>query len=246
MPRTSLLRSGTFVLDRKRIRTLPLQTNRSVWFTRRMSPAPAVRQPRAERTRARILEAAAVAFAERGYDGVSMNDLVRDSGLTKGAFYFHFASKDDLALAAFRAKQVELVERLVEATASAATATERLRGLLVHRARLLRENPSLRVVARLGSELNMRSGPGSDYAAFQGLALDLLRDLVEDGQRSGEFRPTIDPQHAASTIFALIVGLDTLSLLDSRGDDIVHRTDAALDLVMPALTVPTDTSTHRP
>ena len=123
-------------------------------------------------------------------------------------------------------------------TTEAATATERLRELLVHRARLLREDPSLRIVARLGAELNVRSGPGSEYASFQDLALDLLRGLIEDGQRSGEFRTGLDPEHAAATLFALIVGLDTLSLLDSRGEDIADRTDAALELVMPALAAP--------
>lgn len=199
------------------------------------STSPKPRQARAERTRALILEAAAVAFADRGYDGVSLNDLIHASGVTKGAFYFHFASKDDLALAAFRTKQVELVERLVEATADMATATDRLRGLLVHRARLLRDDPSLRIVSRLGTELNARSGPGSEYATFQELALDLIRGLVEEGQRSGEFRAEIDPAHAASTLFALIVGLDALSLLDSGGEDISDRTDAALELVLPAL-----------
>lgn len=197
------------------------------------SPKP--RQARAERTRTLILEAAAVAFAERGYDGVSMNDLVRESGLTKGAFYFHFPSKDEIALAAFRTKQLELVAQVAELTAGASTATERLRGLLVHRARLLREDPSLRIVARLGAELNVRSGPESEYATFQHVALDFLQGLIEDGQRSGEFRTELDAGHAARTLFALIVGLDTLSLLDSSGEDITERTDAALELVIPAL-----------
>lgn len=213
-----------------------LQTDRSVCFTIGMSPTPPKpRQARAERTRTLILEAAAVAFAERGFDGVSMNDLVRESGLTKGAFYFHFPSKDEIALAAFRTKQTELVARLVELTGEATNATERLRGLLVHRARLLRDDASLRIVARLGAELNVRSGPGSEYASFQDLALDLLRGIIEEGQRNGEFRAGLDASHAARTLFALIVGLDTLSLLDSSGEDITERTDAALELVIPAL-----------
>lgn len=174
-----------------------------------------------------------------------MNALVRASGLTKGAFYFHFESKDDVALAAFRAKQEELVGRLLEATADARTAGERLRGLFTQRARLLRDDPSLRVVARLGAELNARSEPGSQYAGFQVLAIDLLQRLVEDGRAAGEFRADLDAEHAASTLFALIVGLDTLSLLDSRGEDIVERTDAALELILPALLAPETTGTER-
>lgn len=70
------------------------------------------RQERAERTRAHIIDTAAAAFAEHGFDGVSFNDVVKQSGLSKGAFYFHFSSKDDLAVATFRAKQEEMVSRL--------------------------------------------------------------------------------------------------------------------------------------
>jgi AcrR family transcriptional regulator len=52
---------------------------------------------RARETRARILEHAARVFAERGYEGTSFNDLIRTSGMTKGAFYFHFHSKEEVS-----------------------------------------------------------------------------------------------------------------------------------------------------
>jgi AcrR family transcriptional regulator len=44
----------------------------------------------------RLLEAAVVAFAERGYHGVSIRDLTADLGLTVGSVYSHFASKEAL------------------------------------------------------------------------------------------------------------------------------------------------------
>ena len=46
--------------------------------------------------RARIIEAAFGLFLERGFEGTSMNDLVRACGLSKGALYHHFADKDAL------------------------------------------------------------------------------------------------------------------------------------------------------
>ncbi len=54
-------------------------------------------QERAIRTRELILEAAGEVFAERGYDGATISDVYSRAGLTKGAFYFHFASKEELA-----------------------------------------------------------------------------------------------------------------------------------------------------
>jgi TetR/AcrR family transcriptional repressor of nem operon len=47
-------------------------------------------------TRARLVEAAAARFKERGIDGISLADLMKDLKLTHGGFYKHFASRDEL------------------------------------------------------------------------------------------------------------------------------------------------------
>ncbi len=49
--------------------------------------------------RARIVESALRVFAEKGYHGATINDVVRDSGLSVGAIYTHFSGKDELFLA---------------------------------------------------------------------------------------------------------------------------------------------------
>ena len=51
-------------------------------------------------TRERLLDAAIALFLRQGYAGTSLDDILRDTGLTKGAFFHHFRSKSDLALAA--------------------------------------------------------------------------------------------------------------------------------------------------
>jgi TetR/AcrR family transcriptional regulator, transcriptional repressor for nem operon len=47
-------------------------------------------------THARLVAAAASRFKERGVDGISLSDLMKDLKLTHGGFYKHFASRDDL------------------------------------------------------------------------------------------------------------------------------------------------------
>ena len=47
-------------------------------------------------TRYRILETAAVEFAARGYEGVSLNQLIERLGMSKGSFYYYFDDKADL------------------------------------------------------------------------------------------------------------------------------------------------------
>lgn len=51
-------------------------------------------------THQRILDIAAKRFRERGIDGISIADLMKEAGLTVGGFYKHFASRDELVAAA--------------------------------------------------------------------------------------------------------------------------------------------------
>lgn len=57
-----------------------------------------MRQKRAEETRKRILDAALINFSRFGYDGVSVSEICSEAGVTKGAFYHHFLSKQGLFL----------------------------------------------------------------------------------------------------------------------------------------------------
>jgi AcrR family transcriptional regulator len=214
-----------------------LKTNRSVCFDGLVTKGDSrPRQARAERTRSLIIETAAKAFAEHGYDGVSLNDLITASAISKGAFYFHFSSKEELALAAFRVKQEELIGRLFAEGAAYSSAVDEVRDVLRRRAELVSADPSLRCVIRLGSDLGARSGPGSEYASFQDLAVDVISDLLRRGIGSGEFGEQLDPRASARAIFAWIVGLDSLSLLESDAGDLLDRTDELLALLIPALT----------
>lgn len=58
-------------------------------------------------TRDRLLRSAKIAFAQRGYHGARVSDIVREAGVAQGTFYLHFAGKDD----AFR----QLIEGFFEA-----------------------------------------------------------------------------------------------------------------------------------
>ena len=58
---------------------------------------------RTARTRAEIFEHAARLFRLRGYAGTNIDDIMLAAGLTRGAFYAHFKSKDDLFAEVVRA-----------------------------------------------------------------------------------------------------------------------------------------------
>ncbi len=63
--------------------------------------------PKAEATRARLLDVAAEVFVERGYAAVSLRDIAVAAGVTKGAIYGHFRSKGQLLVEVIRTQLAE-------------------------------------------------------------------------------------------------------------------------------------------
>jgi TetR/AcrR family transcriptional repressor of nem operon len=56
-----------------------------------------VTREKAAENRARIVATASRLFREKGFDGVGLNAIMKEAGLTHGGFYGHFSSKEDLA-----------------------------------------------------------------------------------------------------------------------------------------------------
>lgn len=74
---------------------------------------------KSEKTRRRILGAAAAAYRERGIDGVSVREIMKRAGLTQGGFYAHFSDKDALFREASREAFGPTAARFVEISTDA-------------------------------------------------------------------------------------------------------------------------------
>jgi AcrR family transcriptional regulator len=81
--------------------------------------------------RARILEAAAEAFAERGYHATSVGQVAGAAGITKPVVYDHFPSKRELFVELMETARDELTSRGIEAMSGDAPLEERLRAAIL-------------------------------------------------------------------------------------------------------------------
>ena len=82
------------------------------------------RQARAEVTRRRILDAAVDLFAGAGYGETGLAEIVKQAEVTKGAFYYHFASKEAVATAIIEDSQSKIVEAANRAASGSAAGLE--------------------------------------------------------------------------------------------------------------------------
>jgi AcrR family transcriptional regulator len=88
-----------------------------------MPPRPDVSEER----RGQIIEAALACFTRKGYANTTMDDIVTESGLSKGAIYWYFKSKDDVFQAAFTSMFEAVGAESMMALQACETAAERLR-----------------------------------------------------------------------------------------------------------------------
>lgn len=72
---------------------------------------------RSDATRAELVTAARAAFATLGYAATSLDDVVDAAGVTKGALYYHFDSKQDLFQAVYASVQDDLARAMTDAAA---------------------------------------------------------------------------------------------------------------------------------
>ncbi|WP_192244670.1 TetR/AcrR family transcriptional regulator [Mesorhizobium silamurunense] len=72
----------------------------------------------AEKNRQTVIDVASRLFREHGFDGIGLKDLMKGAGLTQGAFYKQFASKEDLAAQASRRAMESAAHRWAAATAA--------------------------------------------------------------------------------------------------------------------------------
>src|SRR5829696_10113780 len=77
-----------------------------------------VSRVQAEENRQTVINVASRLFREHGFDGIGLKDLMEGAGLTQGAFYKQFASKDDLAAQASK-RALESTMRRWSAVAAA-------------------------------------------------------------------------------------------------------------------------------
>ncbi len=62
--------------------------------------------------KSQLIQAASRVFARKGFDGATTEDISREAGLTKGALYFHFKSKEDIFLAVIKDHTEDQIARL--------------------------------------------------------------------------------------------------------------------------------------
>ncbi len=161
------------------------------------------------RTREHIIASAAPIFNVKGFAGSSIADVLEATGLEKGGLYRHFASKDELAVAAFDYAVRVLDVRHAAAQVKMTTALGRL-GAYVDTVAASIESPPLTGGCPI---LNTAIEADDTHAELRERAAGAMRDwqarlmeAVEDGVAKRELRPDADASAIASILTSALEG----------------------------------------
>jgi AcrR family transcriptional regulator len=178
-----------------------------------------VRRTRApgERSRGRILEAAARLATVEGLEGLSIGRLAEATGMPKSSVYVLFGSKEELQLATVDAARASFVAEIVApALGSAAPGLDRLRalcdGYLTYVQR--RVFPGGCFFVATAAELGARPGRVHDrVATYQREWRDLLEETAVAAGRAGELEAGCDPAQLAFELGAILAGTNIVAVL---------------------------------
>ena len=189
-------------------------------------------------TRGRILDAALVSFADRGYEATSLDALAAGLGVRKQTILYHFGTKEALLDAVIDASALDLSDALERALAKAGPGFERVEALVKTTFRLAARRPEvlglLREVSRLGPPATTRLMDALDPL------IERARAFLEAEMDAGNMRRQ-DPRLLLLSSYSTVIGVATeVEVLRAVGVEptvrsLLRRRDELLEFLRSAL-----------
>ncbi|NOQ74486.1 MAG: TetR family transcriptional regulator [Crocinitomix sp.] len=190
---------------------------------------------KAELTTAFIISTVAPIFNKSGYNGTSMSDITKATGLTKGAIYGNFKNKEDLAFAAFKFNVDKVVDQIKSELIQIDSPVAQLRALLNYYRRYRSHTVEIGgcPILNIGVDANHQNSEllGKVQDVVKKLQF-YIRKMIELGQAAKEIKAEINAEQYAKRIFALIEGAIFMTVTmndDSYVDDMMDHADRIVD-----------------
>lgn len=188
--------------------------------------------------RGRLLASAARVFAARGYARASLDEIARDAGVTKGAVYWNFDSKEDLFFALLDQRLDQRARELIDLTARAAPDEETSPAVSARLTELIDLERDVLLLAHEHWSLAVRDPElGRGYAKRQHALRGAIAAMLEARHVTIGVPLTVDAGRLATVLLALANGLAMDRLVE--GDDVPD------DLFGEALSLLYDGLVHR-
>ena len=174
-----------------------------------------------------ILRAAVKVFAQKGYFNSKVSDIAGEAGIADGTVYLYFRSKDEVLHSVFDQAMKVFIDEGRKELALLDDPIDRLRKIAELHLERLGSDRDLAIVFQVelrGSIKFMQEFSAAGFADY----LDIIRQTVEDGQRSGVFRSDIKSVTAAKILYGALDEMVTNWILSKKRYALAPMADEVL------------------
>lgn len=196
-----------------------------------MPPKPDVSEER----KSQIIEAAVSVFARDGFGKARMDDIAEASGLSKGALYWYFKSKDAIISALFESifrREISRVQKMEDSNLQAREMLQEYVDLVVKDLKSMEPiMPLLYEFMAMGfRRKNFRKIIQKSFREF----MKVTEPLIQQGIDNGDFIP-VDPKEASLTLGAIFEGSILLWSYDPENINLKEMIESSINLLLEGL-----------
>lgn len=200
---------------------------------------------RSDEKRQRILEAATRVFARKGYFAARVSDIARRAGIADGTIYLYFRNKEDILVSLFDEVMSEHIERGRRELQQLHGAPAKLRAIAAHHLRLLGDNQDLAVVFQVELRQSTKFMERFTASWFRDY-LELLTEIIAEGQREGSLRAELPRKVVAKALFGALDEMVTSWILRRTDYDLGALAAPVVDLILCGAQAPGKPASARP
>ena len=192
-------------------------------------------EQRREETSRSILQAAALLFADKGYDATGVAEICRRAGVSKGAFYYHFPTKQSVFIRLIDEWLRDLEASLDGADMGPSSPSEWLLAMSGAFQKILdSQTQQMALILEFWTQAShddtVRQAVLAPFRSFQ----QFFQGIILTGVSEGDFRQ-IDPVAGAQVLLSLASGLFFQGLLDPRGSDWGEVAETSMQVLLDGL-----------
>ena len=163
----------------------------------------------------RIIQAATKMFAKKGFFQAKVSEIAKEAQVADGTVYIYFDNKDDILISLFEEQMQRVLDNMVTRLSEQDGPVKKLEQFALTHLQLIEENKSMAEIIQVElrrSSKFMKEYKNEKFARY----LDLIDDIIRDGQEKGVFKKSVIPGIAKRAFFGALDEMSRFWVLSSR------------------------------
>jgi len=182
----------------------------------------------------RILDAAVVEIAQRGYHHTTVARIAKRAGVADGTIYLYFKNKEEILFSLFDRAMGRFINKGQTLLHNLGSASDKLRRIIELHLTLVGEDRDQAIITQVELRHSLHF-MGQLSRAQVGEYLGIIGQVVVQGQKDGEFRTDLDPVFAAKAVFGVLDEMATDWVLSHRNTRLESKATAVAEFVLAGL-----------